>query len=86
MTRPQKITFGEMRDMGVRGVLVYCADFQCSHSVALSADHWPDDVRLSDIEPRFVCATCGKRGAEVRPDFNWSRPVAPAMGCRNTNA
>jgi hypothetical protein len=31
--RPQKITFGEMRDMGVRGVLVYCADFHCSHSV-----------------------------------------------------
>jgi hypothetical protein len=36
--RPQKITFGEMRDeMGVRAVLVYCADYHCSHSVALSA-------------------------------------------------
>jgi hypothetical protein len=23
--RPQKITLGEMRDMGVRGILVYCA-------------------------------------------------------------
>ena len=23
--RPQKITFGEMRDSGVRGVLIYCA-------------------------------------------------------------
>jgi hypothetical protein len=47
--RPQKITFGERRDLGVRGVLVYCADYHCSHSVALSADHWADDVRLSDI-------------------------------------
>jgi len=79
--RPQKITFGELRDMGVRGVLVYCADFQCSHSVALSADHSPDDVRLSDIEPQFVC----KRGADVRPDFNWNRSTVPAMmGHRNT--
>jgi hypothetical protein len=25
--RPTKITFAEMRDMGVRGLLVYCADF-----------------------------------------------------------
>jgi hypothetical protein len=25
--RSQKITFAEMRDMGVRGVLVYCADY-----------------------------------------------------------
>jgi hypothetical protein len=29
-----------MRDMGVRGVLIYCADYQCSHSIAVSADQW----------------------------------------------
>jgi hypothetical protein len=40
--------------MGVRGVLVYCADYRCSRSLAISADQWSDDVRLSDIEPRFV--------------------------------
>jgi hypothetical protein len=45
-----------MREMGVRGVLIYCADYHCSHSVTRSADRWPDDVRLSDIEPRFVCS------------------------------
>jgi hypothetical protein len=27
-----------------------------------------------EIEPRFVCAACGKRGADVRPDFHWSKP------------
>src|ERR1700747_3233765 len=74
--RPQKITFGEMRDdMGVRGVLVYCADYRCGHSVALSADRWADDVRLSDIEPRFVCAARGRHGADVRPDFNWNNLI-----------
>jgi hypothetical protein len=51
--RPPKIRFGEMRDeMGVRGVLVYCADYRCGHSIAISADRWPDDLRLSDVEPR----------------------------------
>jgi hypothetical protein len=59
--RPKKITFGDMREMGVRGVLIYCADYRCSHSVTISADRWPDKVRLSDIEPRFVC---GRRGAD----------------------
>jgi hypothetical protein len=29
-------------------------------------DQWPDDLRLSDIEPRFVCKVCGKRGAILR--------------------
>jgi hypothetical protein len=46
--RPLKITFGTMRGMGVRGVLVYC---HCGHHIALDADRWPDEVRLSDVEP-----------------------------------
>ena len=44
--------------------------------IAISADGWADDVRLSDIEPDFVCTACGKRGAEVRPKFSsadWDR-------------
>ncbi|HWX26704.1 MAG TPA: hypothetical protein VNZ53_04600 [Steroidobacteraceae bacterium] len=36
------------------------------------ADRWPDDLRLSDTEPRFVCSVRGKHGADVRPDFNWN--------------
>jgi hypothetical protein len=59
--------------MGVRGLLIYCADYRCSHSIAISADPWPDDLRLSDIERRFVCRACCKRGADVRPDFNWNK-------------
>ena len=44
---PQKITFGEMRDSGVRDVLIYCRDHRCSHHVETSADGWaaPSDVR-----------------------------------------
>jgi hypothetical protein len=70
-TYPQKITFGEMREMGVRGLLIYCSDYHCSHWVSISGDKWPDDVRLSDIEPRFVCEACGRSGADVRPNFHW---------------
>jgi hypothetical protein len=80
--RPQKITFGEMRESGIRGVLICCADYRCSHSVAVMADQWPDDVRLSDIEDRFTCTACGKRGADVRPDFNWNKQQVKAMGYR----
>ena len=73
MERPQKIPFGEMRDMRVRGLLGYCADYRCSHSIAVSADQWPDDLRLSDIEDRFVCQVCGKRDGSVVSLL--SRPV-----------
>ena len=50
-TTPQKITFGEMRESGVSDVLIYCSDRRCCHSTTMSADHWPDNVRLSDVEP-----------------------------------
>jgi hypothetical protein len=69
-SRPQKIAFAEMRKAGVTGVLVYCSDHKCSHWRRLSADRWPDHLRLSDIEPRFVCEACGLRGADVRPDWD----------------
>ena len=31
---PQKITFAEMRESGVGGMLIYCADYRCSTSLA----------------------------------------------------
>jgi hypothetical protein len=82
MQKPTKITFAEMRVMGVRGVLIYCADYRCGHSGAVMADQWADDVRLSDIEGRFTCTACGKRGADVRPDFNWDKTATAMMGYR----
>jgi hypothetical protein len=71
-----------MRSSGVRGLLIYGADFHCSHSIAISADRWPDQVRLSDLEPRFVCQAYGRGGADVRPDFYWDKPPVAAMGYR----
>jgi hypothetical protein len=49
---------------------LFCAEYHCSHSLAITGDPWPDDVRLSDLEPKFACKACGRRGADVRPDWN----------------
>ena len=78
MKRQQKISLGEMRQMGVRGLLVYCSDYRCSHSTAIRGDRWPDDVRLSNLEPLFVCQACGTKGADLRPDFGWEKQAKPA--------
>ncbi|SFJ45800.1 hypothetical protein [Bradyrhizobium sp. Gha] len=77
--RPLKITFGEMREMGLRGVLVYC---HCGHHIAVNADCWPDGMRLSDLDPHFVSAGCGNRGAEVRPSFESGKPPQFASSIR----
>jgi len=73
MERQQKITLGEMRESGPRRLLVYCGDYKCAHSIVISAERWSDQVRLSDLEPRFTCQVCGHRGADVRPLFEHAR-------------
>ena len=59
--------------MGIRDLLIYCADYKCSHMIEMSGDQWPDHVRLSDIEPRFTCQACGTKGADVRSNFQWEK-------------
>jgi hypothetical protein len=43
---------------------------------AISGDRWSDDVRLSDLEQRFTCQACGRRGADVRPDWQSAEEYA----------
>jgi hypothetical protein len=73
INRAQKIAFAEMPSSGVRGVLIYCADYRCRHHVAVTADQWSDDLRLSDIESRFVCAAC------VQDRANSTNQIAPQV-------
>jgi hypothetical protein len=77
MTDQQKITLGEMRASGVRGLLVFWADYKCAHAVLISADRWPDHIRLLDLEPLFVCQACG---ADIRPDWDWELSRRRASG------
>jgi hypothetical protein len=56
LTRQQKITFGEMRESGVDRILIYCADYKCSHSKAIT----PIDGRMT-----FGCPI-SSRGSGVR--------------------
>ena len=65
-----------MRLSGCRRLLVYCADYRCTHHVEIDAGHWPDEVRLSGLEPKFTCQACGKRGADVRPLFVVENPAS----------
>jgi hypothetical protein len=71
-----------MRAANVRGLLIYCSDYHCSHWTTLSAGGWPDDVRLSDLEPRFTCQACGLRGADMGLDFDRKKQPAGGMGYR----
>jgi hypothetical protein len=69
---PQKITFAEMRDMGVRGLLIYCSDYKCSHLITMGGDRWPMTCAcptlrrgLSAQRAASVAQTCGRTSAAM---------------------
>jgi hypothetical protein len=73
-----KISLREMGAAGVRGLIVFRLH-NAGHNVILGrhvVGQWPDKVRLSDLEPRFVCSAYGKRGPDVRPG---SEPTIAAV-------
>jgi len=73
MQRQPKITLGEIRESGPTRLIVYSAHYKCANSIVVDASGWGDDVRLSDLEPRFTCQVCGHRGADIRPLFEHAR-------------
>ena len=75
MTYTQKITFGEMRASAVRDVLIDCRDHCCSHHVETCADRWPDDVCLSNVEPKKPPLKVGQRRLISRAYFSLYVPV-----------
>jgi hypothetical protein len=68
--RPQKITFAEMRDRGVRGLLIYCSDYKCSRLVTMSGDRWPEDIVTEESV-----------GIRRRPARLTSGCMYPTRGC-----
>ncbi|MGY8685399.1 hypothetical protein Q2941_47920 [Bradyrhizobium sp. UFLA05-153] len=77
--RPVKITLGEMRATGVRDLLVFCEDYRNVKLEPAYVDRWPDHVPLSDLEPRFICKACGKRGAILRGGSEPTMSIFPSQ-------
>jgi hypothetical protein len=48
----------------MRGLLIYCTDYHCRHSIAISGDRRMM-FGCPDLEPHFICTACGKRGART---------------------
>jgi len=42
----------------------------------MSGDRWLESCGC----PRFFSAACGKRGADVRPDFDWNEKAGSSDG------
>jgi hypothetical protein len=77
--RPQKITFGEMRSGGgATGIMVYCADYRCSHSIEMSAEHRRRGMKKAIVALARRLAVIMHRIWVDGTQFRWTREPATA--------
>jgi hypothetical protein len=70
------VTLGNLRQLGVRGLLVKCLDPKCRYEAIFGVDDYPDEIEVPSFAPRMTCSKCGGKRVEVRP--NWKEmPVMP---------
>jgi hypothetical protein len=70
------LTLGNMRQLGVRGLIISCLDPQCRHEAIFSADDYSDEIEVPSFAPRMVCSKCGGKRVNARP--NWKEmPIPP---------
>ena len=87
--RPQKITFAQMRNSGVRGLLIYCSDYKCSNLITLSGDHLFDESTEFGsckwlAEKRFVLERFRYAATFVCTDEKiWETPLLDDFGNRS---
>src|SRR5262245_12497126 len=67
-----------MRELGVRGLIVYCLNPNCRHQERLDVDGYADNVPVPWFGPRMVCSKCGIIGADARPNWN-EQPTRPTV-------
>lgn len=63
-----------MRGAGLRGVLIHCTDYHCSHSLLLCADRWPDEVTLSEITGITSPKCSGPRAFQKMHRYGRAKP------------
>jgi hypothetical protein len=69
--RGPPMDLGNMRENGVRSLLVECRD--CRHTASVNVDGWPDGIAVPGAARRFKCSVCGSKAINTRPD--WSTQV-----------
>ena len=79
LPRGLPVTLGNMRQLGVRGLLVLCLNPQCRHEETMSVDDYPDAIELPSFAPRMACSRCGGKRITVRPNWKEMRIMPPKL-------
>ena len=70
------MTLGNMRQLGVRGLIVACLEPSCRHETAVGVDDYADELEVPSFAAR-VCSKCGGDHVHVRPNWKEMKVMPP---------
>jgi len=67
----EPMTLGSMRRLGVQRLITYCLNPSCQHKGLIDVSKLADDVEVTSLAQKIMCAKCDACGRhlDVRP--NW---------------
>jgi len=67
----EPMTLGNMRKLGVQRLIAYCLNPSCQHEGLIDVSKFADDVEVTSLSQKIVCAKCNACDPhlDVRP--NW---------------
>jgi hypothetical protein len=67
----ETMTLGNMRQLGVQRLIACCLNPSCQHEDLIDVSKFADDVEVTSLAQKVVCAKCSACGPhlDVRP--NW---------------
>jgi hypothetical protein len=72
------MTLGNMRELGVRRLVLSCLNHAGRHEALLDVSGWPAETEVPSFRPRIKCSKCGGRNVDVRP--NWKeQPMSESL-------
>jgi hypothetical protein len=74
----QPMTLGNLRQIGVSGLIMTCVDPGCGHETTLGVDDYADEVEVPSFAAR-VCSKCGGNRMDVRPNWKEMMVMPPKM-------
>jgi predicted DNA-binding ribbon-helix-helix protein len=74
------MTLGNMRELGMRRLLVSCLNPDCRHEALIDVSDYPDDTEVSSFVRRMRCSKCDGEKAFVRPNWKEQPPTESLTG------
>ena len=62
------MTLGNMRDLGVRGLIASCLNDACRHMALIDVSNYPAETEVPSFRPRMKCGKCGGGNIDARPN------------------